>query len=119
MVRVRGDNFHEGQGALLTKGRVGIIWNNGWNRSFVFSVVCFILTHSHSSDARQNKGSILKASVDHIRRLHREMDKIKTFEHKQRQLEDTNRVLQMRIRVSERFQIKPIIFNITTQTCTY
>ena len=62
-------------------------------------ISCTFIYKSHCSDARQNKGSILKASVDHIRRLHREMEKVKTYEHKQRQLEDTNRVLQMRIRV--------------------
>ena len=63
-------------------------------------ITCITYKHIfHCSDARQNKGSILKASVDHIRRLHREMDKVKTFEHKQRQLEESNRVMQMRIRV--------------------
>jgi len=32
------------------------------------------------SDVRQNKGTILKASVDYIRRLRKEQDRIKQIE---------------------------------------
>ena len=39
------------------------------------------------------------------------MDKVKTFEHKQRQLEESNRVLQMRIRVRS-YDLKYLIFNL-------
>jgi len=50
-------------------------------------------------EARQNKGTILKASVDYIRKLQREHDRTKMVELKQRQLEDTNRQMRLRIQV--------------------
>ncbi len=46
-----------------------------------------------------NKGTILKASVDYIRKLQRDYDKMKLVESKQRQLEDTNRHMRLRIQV--------------------
>lgn len=51
------------------------------------------------SEARQNKGTILKASVDYIKKMQRDMNKLKVQEAKQRQLEETNR--QMRLRIQE------------------
>lgn len=55
-----------------------------------------------SREARQNKGTILKASVDYIRKLQREHERIKLVELKQRQLEDSNRQMRLRIQVGVR-----------------
>lgn len=51
------------------------------------------------SEARQNKGTILKASVDYIKKLQRDMHKMKIQEAKQRQLEESNRQMRLRIQV--------------------
>ena len=56
------------------------------------------LQHTHS-EARQNKGTILKASVEYIRKLQRDLQKLRIHDAKQRQLEETNR--QMRLRIQE------------------
>ncbi len=50
-------------------------------------------------EARQNKGTILKASVEYIRKLQRDYDRMRLVEAKQRQLEDTNRQMRLRIQV--------------------
>ena len=50
-------------------------------------------------EARQNKGTILKASVEYIRKLQRDLQKLRMHDAKQRQLEETNR--QMRLRIQE------------------
>ena len=52
-----------------------------------------------TSEARQNKGTILKASVDYIRKLQRDHDRMKLVEAKQKQLENTNRQMRLRIQV--------------------
>ena len=52
------------------------------------------------SEARQNKGSILKASVDYIRKLQRDVERLKIQDAKQRQLEESNRQMRLRIQVS-------------------
>ena len=59
-------------------------------------------THTHTctySEARQNKGTILKASVEYIRKLQRDLQKLRMHDAKQRQLEETNR--QMKLRIQE------------------
>lgn len=48
---------------------------------------------------RWNKGTILKASVDYIRKLQKEQQRSKDLESRQRSLEQTNRSLQLRIQV--------------------
>ena len=50
-------------------------------------------------EARQNKGTILKASVDYIRKLQRDHDRMKLVELKQRQMEDSARQMRLRIQV--------------------
>ena len=55
-------------------------------------------THTHR-EARHNKGTILKASVDYIKKMQRDMHKLKIQEAKQRQLEETNRQMRLRIQV--------------------
>ena len=52
-------------------------------------------------DLRQNKGSILKASVDYIRRLQRDQERLKVMEERQRQLETTNRKMLLRMQVTD------------------
>ncbi len=54
---------------------------------------------THCSESRQNKGTILKASVDYIQKLQRDTQRVKMQEAKQRQLEEANR--QMRLRIQE------------------
>lgn len=51
------------------------------------------------SDMRQNKGTILKASVEYIRRLKKDQDRMKLMETRQRQLEMNNRKLLLRMQV--------------------
>lgn len=50
---------------------------------------------------RWNKGTILKASVDYIRKLQREQQRAKELENCQRKLENANRHLMLRIQVAE------------------
>ncbi|XP_056380568.1 microphthalmia-associated transcription factor isoform X4 [Hyla sarda] len=54
-----------------------------------------------SRDMRWNKGTILKASVDYIRKLQREQLRSKELENKQKKLEHANRHLLLRIQELE------------------
>ncbi len=49
---------------------------------------------------RWNKGTILKASVDYIRKLQKEQHRAKDIEMRQKKLEQANRSLMLRIQVS-------------------
>lgn len=49
---------------------------------------------------RWNKGTILKASVDYIRKLQKEQHRAKDVEMRQKKLEQANHTLMMRIQVS-------------------
>ena len=60
-----------------------------------------LLPLAELNDSRQNKGTILKASVDYIKKLQRDANKAKMFEAKQRQLEESNRQMRMRIQELE------------------
>lgn len=51
-------------------------------------------------DMRQNKGTILKSSVDYIRNLKRDLDKMKRVDQEKKQLEMINRKLLLRVQVS-------------------
>lgn len=53
------------------------------------------------SDVRQNKGTILKASVDYIRRLKKEQDRIRQLEEEKRNSEELNRRLLLRVQELE------------------
>ncbi|XP_074619977.1 transcription factor EC-like isoform X2 [Acropora palmata] len=53
------------------------------------------------SDMRQNKGTILKASVDYIRKLKREQERIRQLEEDKRSTEDLNRKLLLRVQELE------------------
>lgn len=48
---------------------------------------------------RWNKGTILKASVDYIRKLQKEQQRVREMEERQRRLETTNTSLLLRIQV--------------------
>lgn len=48
---------------------------------------------------RWNKGTILKASVDYIRKLQKEQQRAKDVEMRQKKLEQANHVLMLRIQV--------------------
>lgn len=48
---------------------------------------------------RWNKGTILKASVDYIRKLQKEQQRVREMEERQRKLENANHLLLLRIQV--------------------
>ncbi|XP_029994951.1 transcription factor E3-like [Sphaeramia orbicularis] len=52
-------------------------------------------------EMRWNKGTILKASVDYIRKLQKEQQRTREMEERQRKLENTNRSLLLRIQELE------------------
>ncbi|KAA8593507.1 hypothetical protein FQN60_009623 [Etheostoma spectabile] len=60
-----------------------------------------LIPKSNDPDMRWNKGTILKASVDYIRRLQREQQRAKELECRQRKLEHGNRHLMLRIQELE------------------
>ncbi|XP_057701835.1 melanocyte inducing transcription factor a isoform X5 [Corythoichthys intestinalis] len=60
-----------------------------------------LIPKSNDPDMRWNKGTILKASVDYIRKLQREQQRTKELECRQRKLEHTNRHLMLRIQELE------------------
>ena len=65
------------------------------NRYTTTPTICLVF--SPYRDFRQNKGTILKASVDYIRRLQRDMEKSRVVDAKQRQLEEANKKMKLRI----------------------
>lgn len=50
-------------------------------------------------ETRWNKGTILKASVDYIRKLQKEQQKVREMEERQRKLENANHSLLLRVQV--------------------
>lgn len=64
--------------------------------SFKSQGACLLLS---LRDMRWNKGTILKASVDYIRKLQREQQRAKELETRQKKLEHANRHLLLRIQV--------------------
>uniref|UniRef100_A0AAY5KN20 BHLH domain-containing protein n=1 Tax=Esox lucius TaxID=8010 RepID=A0AAY5KN20_ESOLU len=60
-----------------------------------------LIPKSNDPDMRWNKGTILKASVDYIRKLQREQQRAKELELRQRRLENANRHLMLRIQELE------------------
>ncbi|XP_069007797.1 melanocyte inducing transcription factor a isoform X2 [Embiotoca jacksoni] len=60
-----------------------------------------LIPKSNDPDMRWNKGTILKASVDYIRKLQREQQRAKELECRQRKLEHANRHLMLRIQELE------------------
>ncbi|XP_013866349.1 microphthalmia-associated transcription factor isoform X6 [Austrofundulus limnaeus] len=60
-----------------------------------------LIPKSNDPDMRWNKGTILKASVDYIRKLQREQYRAKELESRQKKLEHANRHLMLRIQELE------------------
>ncbi|XP_033745262.1 microphthalmia-associated transcription factor-like isoform X2 [Pecten maximus] len=60
-----------------------------------------LLPKTLDPDLRQNKGTILKASVDYIRRLKKDQERSRQMEERQRGLEQTNRKMLLRIQQLE------------------
>ncbi|XP_066528481.1 microphthalmia-associated transcription factor-like [Hoplias malabaricus] len=60
-----------------------------------------LIPKSNDPDMRWNKGTILKASVDYIRKLQRDQQHVKDLENRQRKLEHANRHLLLRIQELE------------------
>lgn len=65
-----------------------------------------------SSDVRQNKGTILKASVDYIRKLKREQEHMRQLEEEKKNTEEINRRLLLRVQV--RFAITTACSGVST-----
>uniref|UniRef100_A0A3B3VMK7 Transcription factor binding to IGHM enhancer 3 n=1 Tax=Poecilia latipinna TaxID=48699 RepID=A0A3B3VMK7_9TELE len=61
-----------------------------------------LIPKSSDPETRWNKGTILKASVDYIRKLQKEQQRAREMEERQRRLESTNRSLLLRIQVRGR-----------------
>uniref|UniRef100_A0A3B4ZZE1 Transcription factor binding to IGHM enhancer 3a n=1 Tax=Stegastes partitus TaxID=144197 RepID=A0A3B4ZZE1_9TELE len=60
-----------------------------------------LIPKSSDPETRWNKGTILKASVDYIRKLQKEQQRTREMEERQRRLENTNRSLLLRIQELE------------------
>ncbi|XP_078391175.1 microphthalmia-associated transcription factor-like [Cetorhinus maximus] len=60
-----------------------------------------MIPKSNDPEARWNKGTILKASVDYIRKLQKESNRSKELEIRQKKLEHANRNLLLRIQELE------------------
>ncbi|XP_039630042.1 transcription factor E3a isoform X1 [Polypterus senegalus] len=60
-----------------------------------------LIPKSSDPEIRWNKGTILKASVDYIRKLQKEQQRSKEIETRQKKLEQTNRSLMLRIQELE------------------
>ncbi|XP_016146485.1 microphthalmia-associated transcription factor-like [Sinocyclocheilus grahami] len=60
-----------------------------------------LIPRSNDPDMRWNKGTILKASVDYIKKLQKEQQKAKELENRQKRLEHANRHLLLRIQELE------------------
>ncbi|XP_029975083.1 transcription factor E3a [Salarias fasciatus] len=60
-----------------------------------------LIPKSSDPETRWNKGTILKASVDYIRKLQKEQLRAREMEERQRRLENTNRSLLLRIQELE------------------
>lgn len=65
--------------------------------SFFSSVIAACVIYFR--DFRNNKGCILKASVDYIRELRREQQRMKLIEDKLQQTERQNKLLMLRLQV--------------------
>ncbi|XP_017286087.1 transcription factor E3b isoform X2 [Kryptolebias marmoratus] len=57
--------------------------------------------YNNDREMRWNKGTILKASVDYIRKLQKEQQKAKEIEMRQKKLEQNNHILMLRIQELE------------------
>lgn len=66
-----------------------------------------ILLCSLDSEMRWNKGTVLKASVDYIRKLQKEQQRAKEMEMRQKKLEHSNRSLLLRIQVCCTYKLTP------------
>jgi len=53
------------------------------------------------NDMKQNKGTILKSSVDYIKRLRKDRDRLKHVENRSQSLEDVNKKLMLRVQELE------------------
>ncbi|XP_059928817.1 transcription factor E3-like isoform X2 [Gadus macrocephalus] len=60
-----------------------------------------MIPRSADQELRWNKGTILKASVDYIRRLQKEQQRARDLEVRQRTLENSNRALELRVQELE------------------
>ncbi len=74
----------------------------------------FSVSQSCFSESRQNKGTILKASVDYIKKLQRDVQRLKLQDTKHRQLEETNRHMRLRIQVQLQWiSHSPLLFTLS------
>lgn len=79
------------RGVLGERVQAAILW---WFFFFFFFSIL------HPRDVRWNKGTILKASVDYIKRMQKDLQRSRDLENHSRRLEMTNKQLLLRIQVS-------------------
>ena len=92
-------------GTILPKSNVGSVKSIMKSIRYIiktkFNLKLLIFYYALFSEIKQNKGSILKASVDYIKNLKHEVHKSKELEEKFRQMSILNRKLINRIKVKE------------------
>ncbi|XP_055022242.1 transcription factor E3a isoform X2 [Boleophthalmus pectinirostris] len=74
-----------------------------------------LIPKSSDPEMRWNKGTILKASVDYIRKLQKEQQRARELEDRQRRLESTNRSLLLRI---QELEVQARLHGISSSTST-
>uniref|UniRef100_A0A7N8Y1R7 Transcription factor binding to IGHM enhancer 3a n=1 Tax=Mastacembelus armatus TaxID=205130 RepID=A0A7N8Y1R7_9TELE len=72
-----------------------------------------LIPRSSDPETRWNKGTILKASVDYIRKLQKEQHKAREMEDRQRRLENTNHSLLLRI---QELELQARLHGVTSST---
>uniref|UniRef100_A0A3Q3M4E3 Transcription factor binding to IGHM enhancer 3a n=1 Tax=Mastacembelus armatus TaxID=205130 RepID=A0A3Q3M4E3_9TELE len=72
-----------------------------------------LIPRSSDPSTRWNKGTILKASVDYIRKLQKEQHKAREMEDRQRRLENTNHSLLLRI---QELELQARLHGVTSST---
>lgn len=73
-----------------------------------------LLSGWNGREMRWNKGTILKASVDYIRKLQKEQQRAKEIEMRQKKLEQSNQALLLRIQVYETLAFLSVKFPFNT-----
>ncbi|XP_008316101.1 transcription factor E3a [Cynoglossus semilaevis] len=74
-----------------------------------------LVPKSAELETRWNKGTILKASVDYIRKLQKDQQRVRELEERQRRLENANRSLILHLQELER---KARLHGLSSSSCT-
>lgn len=82
-------------------------WRSGEGTHVAGVQVTISFSILHGRDVRWNKGTILKASVDYIKRMQKDLQRSRDLENHSRRLEMTNKQLLLRIQVSVPLLVPP------------